>query len=634
MRKEMNMKNRLLASILIIGICAAGFPVSAGAEEVPEGNGVIRPVGIQEIELELDPDVKVVPGDGPNGSIQPFAVDTAEADVLDQVEERIKEALLAGETSVDLLDMQIPRDANVQYVIYYSPYLSNGINATFYASSDGYVTRAALENTMTVEETESYFSQVDGRISQILSLVSSDMTDERKALIIHDYLVYEAEYDYDNMEADTLPDDSYRSGGLLMNGAGVCQAYSYAYKYLMNQLDIESFVTFSIEMNHAWNIVNIDGDYYHVDCTWDDPVYERLGKVDHAYFLVSDEAMQQNRDGASHEGWDLTELVCDNTQYDDAYWTEIESQIIFDDDSSYYVEGSSIYKRTEETGDAVALKDVGLWYAPDGSGAYDTVSYSGLFMYNDELYYNTAEEIRKIDLNGENDELVFTPDTSDGSVYGSRRSGKEILYEIKQSPLESGNRYSCELYGEEEQTGFTDVSENDWFYDAVSYVSEQGIMTGLTQTEFGPEETLSRSQFAVILYRMEDSPEIVYTDKFDDVEDDIWYTDGILWAAENEIVTGYGDTGLYGVNDNITREQMAVMMYRYAKYKGYDTSETAQLDQFIDQDLVSIYAREALSWAVGSGLMTGQSDTELDPSSNSSRCECAAIIMRFMEKYV
>ena len=106
---------------------------------------------------------------------------------------------------------------------------------------------------------------------------------------------YDIEYDYDNMEADTLPDDSYRSGGLLMNGAGVCQAYSYAYKYLMNQLDIESFVTFSIEMNHAWNIVNIDGDYYHVDCTWDDPVYERLGKVDHAYFLVSDEAMQQKQ---------------------------------------------------------------------------------------------------------------------------------------------------------------------------------------------------------------------------------------------------------------------------------------------------------------------------------------------------
>ena len=100
MRKEMNMKNRLLASILIIGICVAGFPVSAGAEEVPEGNGVIRPVGIQEIELELDPDVKVVPGDVPNDSIQPFAVDIAEADVLDQVEERIKEALLAGETSV------------------------------------------------------------------------------------------------------------------------------------------------------------------------------------------------------------------------------------------------------------------------------------------------------------------------------------------------------------------------------------------------------------------------------------------------------------------------------------------------------------------------------------------------------
>ena len=171
----------------------------------------------------------------------------------------------------------------------------------------------------------------------------------------------------------------------------------------------------------------------------------------------------------------------------------------------------------------------------------------------------------------------------------------------------------------EEQTGFTDVSENDWFYDAVSYVSEQGIMTDLPRRSSDGRDPVTFSVCSDPI-RMEDSPEIVYTDKFDDVEDDIWYTDGILWAAENEIVTGYGDTGLYGVNDNITREQMAVMMYRYAEYKGYDTSETAQLDQFIDQDLVSIYAREALSWAVGSGLMTGQSDTELDPSSNSSRC--------------
>ena len=116
MRKEMNMKNRLLASILIIGICAAGFPVSAGAEEVPEGNGVIRPVGIQEIELELDPDVKVVPGDVPNGSIQPFAVDTAEADCLIRWKRGSRKRFWR-EKLVDLLDMQIPRDANVQYVI-------------------------------------------------------------------------------------------------------------------------------------------------------------------------------------------------------------------------------------------------------------------------------------------------------------------------------------------------------------------------------------------------------------------------------------------------------------------------------------------------------------------------------------
>lgn len=626
------MKKRILASILIAVICVAGFPVSAGAGEVAEETSVIRPSGIQELETELEPDASSVPGNHSNGSVQTFAVDTAETDVLDQVEVRIKEALLAGESSVSLLDLQIPKEDNVQYVIYYSPYLSNGIDATFYANSDGYVTRAALENTMTVDETKNYFSQVDSKVSQILSMVSSDMTEEKKALIIHDYLVYEAEYDYDNMQAGTLPLDSYRSGGLLMKGAGVCQAYSYAYKYLLNRLGLECYVTISTEMNHAWNIVKIDDAYYHVDCTWDDPVYERLGKVDHSYFLVSDEAIQQTRDGSSHEGWDLTEIVCGDTQYDDAYWTEIESQIIFEGDASYYIEDSSIYKRMEETGDTVELKDLGRWYTSAGSGTYYTDSYSGLFMYHEELYYNTAEEIRKINQNGENDELVYAPDTSDGYVYGSRRVGNEILYEIKQSPTQSGTRYSCEFY-EEEEAGFVDVSENDWFYDAVTYVREQGIMTGLTQSEFGPEESLTRAQFAVILYRMEDCPEVSYADTFDDVEDNLWYTDGILWAEENEIVTGYGDTGLFGVNDPITREQIAVMMYRYARYQGYDISETVSLDQFEDRELISTYAEEALSWVIASGMMTGKSDTELDPLSNSARCECAAIIMRFMEKY-
>ena len=83
-------------------------------------------------------------------------------------------------------------------------------------------------------------------------------------------------------------------------------------------------------------------------------------------------------------------------------------------------------------------------------------------------------------------------------------------------------------------------------------------MTGITETEFGPDENLSRSQFAVILYRLENSPEVAYSDVFADVPDNMWFTDGILWANKNGIVTGYGDSGLFGTDDSITREQMAL----------------------------------------------------------------------------
>lgn len=182
---------------------------------------------------------------------------------------------------------------------------------------------------------------------------------------------------------------------------------------------------------------------------------------------------------------------------------------------------------------------------------------------------------------------------------------------------------------------FGDVRPESWYYDYVEEVYYNEIMTGLDGTTFGPTENLARAQFAVILHRLMDVPEVEYKAVFPDVKDSEWYTDAILWASENKIVTGYEDTGNFGPGDNINREQMAVMMYRFAKFLQEDVSQTADYSRFSDAGYVNEFAQEAMSWAVGTEIISGKDDgTRLDPQGNASRAECATIIMRFLKKYV
>jgi len=181
---------------------------------------------------------------------------------------------------------------------------------------------------------------------------------------------------------------------------------------------------------------------------------------------------------------------------------------------------------------------------------------------------------------------------------------------------------------------FVDVSSSDWFHPYVEYVYQNNLMKGLDDTHFGPVQNLARAQFAVILHRMNGEPKVAYTAKFPDVGDGIWYTDAILWASSIKVVNGYSDTGRFGPADYINREQMAVMMYRYADYKGYSTGNKADISKFKDASQVTGYAGEAMKWAYGNGIITGKDyETRLVPQGNASRAECATIIMRFVEKF-
>ena len=184
---------------------------------------------------------------------------------------------------------------------------------------------------------------------------------------------------------------------------------------------------------------------------------------------------------------------------------------------------------------------------------------------------------------------------------------------------------------EVKQLPFLDVTEDDWFYDAVAYNYSENLMTGVDETHFAPNEQILRAQFAAILYRMNGEPEVEYKAVFPDVQDGVWYTDAILWANSTGVVTGYQNTGLFGTSDPISREQMAVMMYRYAKYAGYDTSKKEDLGAFRDAEEISGYAVEAIQWAVGNGIISGKDGgTMLDPQGNATRSECAVIIQRYL----
>ena len=209
------------------------------------------------------------------------------------------------------------------------------------------------------------------------------------------------------------------------------------------------------------------------------------------------------------------------------------------------------------------------------------------------------------------------------------------LSENKQDTVDEMTEKLLEaMSGLKKKMPFVDVSEGDWFYDGVYYNYFAETMTGKDETHFAPLENLARAQFAVIIHRMQDEPKMEYTAKFPDVAEKIWYTDAILWAAGTGVVTGYSDTGFFGPADNINREQMAVMMYRYAKYLKYDVSKTADFDQFEDAADVNEFAKEAMKWAVGNGIITGKYEgTKIDPQGNALRGECALIIQRFMEKY-
>lgn len=178
---------------------------------------------------------------------------------------------------------------------------------------------------------------------------------------------------------------------------------------------------------------------------------------------------------------------------------------------------------------------------------------------------------------------------------------------------------------------FSDVKTSDWFYDDVQYVCEKGLMNGTGSGTFSPKATTTRGMIVTILYRLSGTPAVSGACPFSDVAAGSYYEAPITWAAANAIVSGYTD-GTFAPDGTITREQLAAILYRYAKYCGYDVTAAAALDAFADAGAVSEYARAAMQWAAAEGLVTG-SGSRLDPQGSATRAQVAAILARFCRRF-
>ena len=203
-------------------------------------------------------------------------------------------------------------------------------------------------------------------------------------------------------------------------------------------------------------------------------------------------------------------------------------------------------------------------------------------------------------------------------------------------PFDHASQYALVLDSKSHDLPFTDLAANAWYTDAVAYVYRHDIMEGMSATTFQPNGTLSRAMAAQILYNLEGQPDISGENlgyPYEDVNAQAWYGDAVYWARITGVATGYGD-GTFQPTDSITRQEFAQMLYNYAKYKGYDLTAEGDLSQFPDSGSVADWAKVAMSWANGNKLINGHDDGTIDAAGTAIRAQAASILMRFDQNLV
>ena len=335
---------------------------------------------------------------------------------------------------IDLLPYNIPYDQsgintllNCYNSVRYAHTEYFWLTSSFaYSASGGYISSIKPKYLEAKEDIEADKLLLEEEVNKALSVLLPDMSDIEKALAVHDYLALNAEYDYERYLQDTLPQESYTIKGVMIDKIGVCQSYAYAYKYILLRAGVDCVLVSSDEMQHMWNLVQIDGEWYHVDVTWDDPVWDRFGRVLHTSFLCSDTDISSKEGGKSpHIGW-VSDITCTSTAYDKAFFKNTTSAVVFDDDYMYVSYDSSGViaavdrENNDEQKTLYTVKD--KWRVKSG---YYPGSFAKLSIFRERLYFNLPGKIVSMMTDGSD---VQTEYTSSVNIWGIVLRGNELYY--------------------------------------------------------------------------------------------------------------------------------------------------------------------------------------------------------------
>lgn len=324
----------------------------------------------------------------------------------------------------------------------------------------------------------------DEEVNNILSYISPGMSDFEKLLTVHDYFALNYEYDNSVSSSSETP-EAFRADGVLVDKTGVCQSYSLAFKYLMNLLDIDCSYATSDAMNHIWNVVNLDGQWYHVDATWDDPLPDRFAFAAHTYFLLSDTAIY-NPDGG-HCDWSC-KYSCTSTLYDNACWRTSQSAVAIGEDALYYTDGFDIckYDTVKKTSSSVyTIPD--KWYVWEDKTHNYSASFGRIVLYDGRIYFNTPTEIKSIAADGKDLQTFYTYLGEEGYIYGLMKNGNYLNYGIATDPSAEATVSSLPIIN------MIDAEKGETGY-AVRLISKDSVSGNLIVSVFDKSGILLRSQ--------------------------------------------------------------------------------------------------------------------------------------------
>lgn len=362
---------KILFLALIAVFCGA-FSVSAYAEEFYDERELLKTYVSGEVSL-MDEDA-----------------DKA-------FEEKIVAGLKNLDAEIDVSEFGIPAGTeeekekfrNAYYnVLYNNPELYYVKTELGWSVSEEKITKIKPKyKTTDTAEVAQMTAQISAATDEILLLINGNMTEFDKVMTVHDYMVLNYQYDTVGLENANPNFDT----SIMVTKTGVCQAYALAFKHVMNSIGIDCLFVASDSMQHAWNLVKVDGKWYHIDLTWDDPVADRYAQVQHTYALLSSAAIENMPEPYSnHNGFDLGEITADSDKYDSAPWRTNSGAVVYCMGKTYYVNGDEL---VTADGDVICEKLSGDGKWDLGGGMSTASTYAGAAEYNGKLYFNTDTAI-------------------------------------------------------------------------------------------------------------------------------------------------------------------------------------------------------------------------------------------------